>query len=190
MNAFDKSRTALLVMDFQKNIVGRLPDAPALLERTQALLAAARAAGVRVLFVVVGFRPGYPEVSARNATFSAATKSGAFVIDRPSDEIVPQLAPRADEPIVVKRRVSAFTGSDLEVLLRAGNIDTLIVSGISTGGVVLSTTRQAADLDFQLVVARDCCADPDAEAHRVLLERILSKQATVADSAEIIAALQ
>ena len=69
---------------------------------------------------------------------------------------------------MTKRRVSAFAGSDLDVVLRAGGIEDLVLCGIATSGVVLSTLRQAADLDYRLTVLRDACADADAEVHRVL----------------------
>ncbi|HEY8745038.1 MAG TPA: isochorismatase family protein, partial [Chloroflexota bacterium] len=76
-------------------------------------------------------------------------------------------------------RVSAFAGSDLDLILRAGTIDTMVLCGIATSGVVLSTLRQAADLDYRLVVLADGCLDSDAEVHRVLMEKIFPRQADV-----------
>lgn len=81
--------------------------------------------------------------------------------------------------MVTKRRVSAFTGSDLQVLLRALEVGTLVLTGIATSGVVLSTLRQAADLDYQLVVLSDGCLDAEPEVHRVLTEKIFPRQADV-----------
>jgi nicotinamidase-related amidase len=81
--------------------------------------------------------------------------------------------------VVVKRRVSAFTGSDLAVILRARSVRTLVLAGIATSGVVLSTLREAADRDFGLTVLSDACADRDAEVHRVLLEKVFPRQADV-----------
>jgi nicotinamidase-related amidase len=60
-------------------------------------------------------------------------------------------------------------------------VDTLVLAGISTSGVVLSTTRDAADRDFRLLVLADCCADPDPDVHRVLIEKVLPRQAEVID---------
>ena len=80
---------------------------------------------------------------------------------------------------MTKRRVSAFAGSDLDMILRSSEVDELVLCGISTSGVVLSTLRQAADLDYQLVVLQDGCADPDPEVHRVLLEKVFPRQADV-----------
>jgi nicotinamidase-related amidase len=80
---------------------------------------------------------------------------------------------------VTKLRVSAFAGSDLDVVLRADGIDTLVLTGIATSGVVLSTLRQAADLDYQLVVLEDGCLDADLEVHRVLMGKVFPRQAEV-----------
>jgi nicotinamidase-related amidase len=75
--------------------------------------------------------------------------------------------------------VSAFTGSDLQVVLRSLGADTLVLTGIATSGVVLSTLRQAADLDYRLVVLSDGCLDADPEVHRVLTEKVFPRQASV-----------
>jgi len=91
----------------------------------------------------------------------------------------PIIEPVNDDVVVVKRRTSAFSGSDLEVLLRAWGIKHLVLAGIATSGVVLSTTREAADKDYQLTILSDLCADPDAEVHAVLLEKVFPRQATV-----------
>ena len=80
---------------------------------------------------------------------------------------------------MVKRRVSAFTGSDLDVVLRGLGAGTLVLAGIATSGVVLSTLRQAADLDYRLVVLADACLDADPEVHRVLTEKVFPRQAAV-----------
>ena len=94
------------------------------------------------------------------------------------------------EVVVTKHRVGAFAGTDLDMVLGANNSETLVLSGISTSGVVLSTLRDAADADYQIVVAADCCADPDPEVHRVLTEKVFARQTTVTDGASVIAALR
>ncbi|WP_181806050.1 cysteine hydrolase family protein [Streptomyces shenzhenensis] len=170
---------ALLVMDVQQVVVNRFPDG-AYLPRLSRAIDAARAAGVPVIYVVVGFRPGYPEVSARNKMFRGLVGAAP----RPAGEdtaiqVHPEVAPAPGEPVVTKRRVSAFAGSDLDMVLRAGEIGHLVLTGISTSGVVLSTLRQAADLDFELTVLSDGCLDSDPEVHRVLTEKVFPKQAEV-----------
>ena len=173
-------------MDFQTLIVdGFATDGKALLSRTADLLEAARAAGVVVVYVVVGFRPGYPEISSQNPLFSAVKASGRFAAGSEGTEIHPAVAPKPGEPVVAKHRVGAFAGTDLDMILKAHHVQTLILAGIATSGVVLSTVRHAADADYGLVVVADCCSDPDAELDRVLMEKILAKQATVATAAEV-----
>jgi nicotinamidase-related amidase len=173
----------LLVMDVQQGIVDRYAD-PAYLERVAQATAAARVAGIRVVYVRVGFRPGHPEISPRNRTFSASAESGAFDEGSPATLIHPAVAPLPEDLVVIKRRVSAFAGSDLDVLLRGLRAETLVLSGIATSGVVLSTLRQAADLDYGLVVLSDACLDRDPEVHRVLIEKVFPRQADVLTVAE------
>jgi nicotinamidase-related amidase len=173
------SSAVLLVMDVQRGIADRHPGE--VVDRAAEAVGAARDAGVPVIFVRVAFRAGHPEVSPRNRTFAALREGGGLLEE--ATPIHPALAPLAGEPIVTKRRVSAFSGSDLDVLLRAREARSLVLCGIATGGVVLSTLRAAADLDFGLTVLRDACADADAEVHRVLLDKVFPRQADVIDVA-------
>ena len=179
--------SALLVMDVQKSIVERFADA-AVLDRAAAAVAAARDAGTPVIYVRVAFRPGHPEVSPRNKSF-AALRDGGGLTDEEGTAIHAAVAPAPGELIVTKRRVSAFAGSDLDVVLRAGGIEELVLCGIATSGVVLSTLRAAADLDYGLTVLRDACADGDPEVHRVLMDKVFPRQAEVVDVADWAAAL-
>jgi nicotinamidase-related amidase len=188
--SFDPRTSALLLMDFQTRVVdGYATDKDQLLNRTAQLLDAARGSHMLVIYVVVGFRPGYPEVSDRNLSFGAIKKSGQFGASRDGTEIHALLAPRPDEVIVTKHRVGAFPGTDLDMILRSNNIDTLIITGIATSGVVLSTIRHAADADYRLVVVSDCCSDRDAEVHRVLIEKVFSRQATVTSAGDVLGVL-
>ena len=133
--SIDRRTSALLVMDFQTLIVDNYAaDARALLNRTAKLIAAARTAAIPVIYVVVGFRPGYPEVSNRNAAFNGLKASGAFAAGAESAKIHPAVAPLAEEIVVTKHRVSAFAGTDLDLILRANSIETLILTGIMTSG--------------------------------------------------------
>lgn len=176
-----EDRAALLVMDVQNGIVERFGDdgGAELLERIARAIAAAREAGLPVIYVRVAFRDGNPEINQRNRSFSAVAGAGGFTEDDAATQVHPAVAPQAGDPIVLKKRVSAFTGSDLEVLLRGQEIDTLVLTGIATSGVVLSTLREAADRDFQLVVLADGCLDSDPELHRVLVEKLFPRQAKV-----------
>jgi nicotinamidase-related amidase len=184
------AQTALLVMDFQNLIVENYATDPAsLLSRTAALIDAARKAGVMVIYVVVGFRPGHPEVNPRNMIFGAVKTAGLFAAGDPATAIHSSVAPQDNEVIITKHRVGAFAGTDLDMILRAGGIDTLLLTGIATSGVILSTLRHAADADYRLLVVEDCCSDKDEEVHRVLMRGVFPRQATIVTASEISAAL-
>jgi nicotinamidase-related amidase len=185
-------RTALLIMDYQHDILDSTPMAAerGIVGRARQTLAAARAAGLLVGYVVVRLRPGYPEVHERNKIFSAMRAAGRLQEGTPGAEIVPDVAPQPGEPVVVKRRVGAFFNTDLATVLGARGITTLALAGVSTSGVVLSTLRYAADADYEILVLEDLCADRSPEAHAALIEHIFPRQATVTTSAAFIAALK
>ncbi len=177
-------------MDVQRGIVERFGNDGGYLERLAAAAGAAHDAGIPVIYVTVSFRPGYPEVSDRNKTFATIAGSGRFTDGDPAREIHPAVAPEAGDVLVTKRRVSAFAGSDLDVVLRARGTDHLVLAGIATSGVVLSTLRQAADLDYRLTVLADGCLDGDPEVHQVLLGKVFPRQAEVTSIAGWTAGLQ
>jgi nicotinamidase-related amidase len=183
MKQTDKN-SALLVMDVQNITVARLSDSTQLIKSLTKVIQTARSNKIPVIFVVVGFRKGYPEVSPNNKSFSLL-KNGTMNFD--SEEAVKvhsSIAPLAGDVVVTKKRVSAFTGSDLELVLRSLEIKHLILSGIATSGVVLSTLREAADKDYEITILTDCCADMDDEVHRVLTTKIFPRQAEVIRSEE------
>jgi nicotinamidase-related amidase len=182
-------KTAFLVMDVQNGIVARFAAAEDALQPLQSALQTARTQGLYVIFVRVAFRPGYPEVSADNRAFSSLKERGGMLETDDATQVWDGVRPAPDEVVVVKRRVSAFSGSGLEVVLRAQGIDHLILTGIATSGVVLSTLREAADRDFRLTVLSDACLDADPEVHRVLMEKVFSRQAQVLSVQEWQAAL-
>jgi nicotinamidase-related amidase len=90
---------------------------------------------------------------------------------------------------VGKHRVNALFGTGLDVALTGNNIDTIILLGYATSGVVLSTTRYASDRDYRLYIVADCCADSEPDVHDFLIERILSRQADIVTAEEAIAAI-
>jgi nicotinamidase-related amidase len=122
--------------------------------------------------------------------FHSMKATGRFVAGDTNAAIHHALAPKAGEVVVTKHRVGAFTGTDLDMILRANDIETLVLTGIATSGVVLSTVRHAADADYRLVVVGDCCSDKDDEVHRVLVEKVFSRQALVLSAEEVVEALK
>lgn len=177
----DSKRSALLLMDFQAEIVEMLAGggSRAAVGRAAAALAAARSAGMPVIFVRVAYRPGYADASGRNKRVALLRDQGRLVDGTPGAAIVAELAPRENEAVVVKRRVGALSYTDLQALLSALEVDTLVLCGLATSGVVLSTVRQAVDADYRIVVLRDACADGDAEVHKVLMDKVFASQGAV-----------
>ena len=178
-------KQALLVMDNMPVVTPAFGGDEALLERLAGAAKSARAAGVPVLFGRVAFRPGYPDVAASNGLFSSLPAMGLdFQESNPACGYHPAVAPQDGDYTFTKRRVSSFAGSDLELLLRSLQVDHLVVTGVATSLVVLSTVRAAADLDYRITVLADGCADADEELHEVLMTKVFPAQATVTTIAE------
>jgi nicotinamidase-related amidase len=190
--SLDPKHTALLVMDYQPAILASLPDADALLSRVADAIAVVRRSGAQVGFVRVAFK------DADYAALPATSKMGAAVVtagraldsDSPATAVHERLAPEAGDIAVRKTRVGAFSTTDLDEQLRERGIGTLILAGISTSGVVLSTVRDAADRDYQVFVLADGSADRQPDVHDFLIERIFPRQAdaiTIAELPELLA---
>lgn len=178
--------TAVLVMHYQTDILGFFPAvAPTLLANTRALIEAARAKNIAVYFVRIAFSPNYREVSKRNKNGSSLAETGFFV----SNDIAPELARRPTEPVVLARRVNVFHGTDLGVQLSAAGIDTVILAGIASTGVVLSTIAYASDADYRIYTVKDCCYDPDPVVHDHLFDTAFASRSVVMSLAEARAAL-
>ncbi len=185
--AIDRERTAVLIMDYQNTIVGTGREE--LLSRASQVLNAARGAGIPVIYVVVHFRQGYPEISPLNRMFRGLKDAGLLLEGTPGAAVHPDVAPQPGDVIVVKRRVGAFSTTDMETVLKAKGVTHLALMGIATSGVVLSTVRWAADADYEMTVVADCCADGDEEVHRVLTEKVFPSQAAVVSAQELLGAL-
>ncbi|TDA48603.1 isochorismatase family cysteine hydrolase [Burkholderia pyrrocinia] len=170
------SRTALLVMHYQTDILGLFPSvASELLANTRRLCDAARAGGVGVWFANLRFSPGYPEVSPLNKNGQGIKQLGLFVDDGPC----PELGRQADEPLIVAHRASVFFGTDLQARLIAQGIDSLIMVGIASTGVMLSSIAHASDADFRLYTVKNCCYDPDTVVHEHLFVTAFESRTTV-----------
>ena len=196
----DKGHTALLAMDFQNDIVhenGAFKDfgfaamvkQNDVLAKSARLLDATRRSGVKVIYAIIKYRPGYPERPANSGLFQATIQANAIVDGTWGAEIHESVTPQDGEPVVTKRGVSAFYGSDLAALLVAGGIDTLLLSGVATNFVVEGTAREAADQGYKVVIVGDCCASASQEAHDATLNTTLPFLSTISNLDEVIAAL-
>jgi nicotinamidase-related amidase len=182
--------TALLVMDYQAGIVARVPEADQLLERARAAIDLVRDWGGQIGYVRVAFDDedfDVPESSRMGASLRGSGQ--AFHADSPTTAIDERVAPEVGDVVVRKTRVGAFSTTDLHDQLQDLGIDTLVLAGISTSGVVLSTVVEAHDLDYRVFVLADGCADTDPEVHAFLLEKILPRRGEVITLAELPALL-
>jgi nicotinamidase-related amidase len=187
----DPQRTALVLMDFQEGVIGSLPNRDELLDRAATAIATARACGGTVAYVRVALDDAdFAAVPEHNKNFSALRGRAASFGPGDFSTAVPEpIAPQPQDIVVRKTRVGAFSTTDLDDQLRRRGIDTLLLGGIATSGVVLSTVRDAADRDYRLILLTDLCADRDPEVHDILVGRVLPKQADAATTADLPALL-
>lgn len=184
------NRQALVVMDCQCAIIDNyVADGAAFLGRARRTIDGARAAGVQVIYIVVGFRPGHPEIAPHNRMFAPVRDGGMFVRDAAAFAVSPEIAPQGNDIVIEKHRVGAFESTALELVLRAQGIDRLALFGVMTSGCVLSTVRRAADLDYAVTVIGDLCADADPQVHDVLLNKVFPSQADVTAADDWVASL-
>ncbi|MFJ7214915.1 cysteine hydrolase family protein [Amycolatopsis sp. NPDC098790] len=183
----DPNRTALLVMDYQEGIVGQLPDTGPLLDRVASVVDDVRARGGHVGWVRVAFEDAefdaIPETSMFAPIAASPDLRAAMHADGPGTRIHARLAPEPDDIRVRKTRVGAFSTTDLGPQLEKRGITTLVLAGLSTSGVVLSTVREAMDRDYRLVVLRDACGDRERATHDFLTGGVFPRTATVVDVA-------
>ena len=182
----DPSRAILLVMDYQPAILCNVADADALLARMAGAIRVARDHGLAVGYVRVAFTDDdYAKLAATNGRFAAMAAERRMHADAPQTAVHAEVAPEPGDIVVRKTRTGAFSTTDLDAQLRARGIDTLVLAGVSTSGVVLSTVRDAADHDYVLFVLEDCCADRDPEVHRVLMGKVFPRQARIVSAADL-----
>ncbi|MEV4166412.1 cysteine hydrolase family protein [Nonomuraea dietziae] len=186
--ALDPARTALLVMDYQPAILSLLPesDSEALLGRMEKAIADVRAKGGTVAYVRVGFTEAdWVAIPPANRSFAPVAQHRLMHHADPDTAVHERLAPQDGDIIVRKTRFGGLSTTDLDQRLREHGITTLVIAGISTSGVVLSTVLDAADRDYQLHVLADGVADPDPQAHDVLLHQVFPSRAHILEAAEL-----
>ena len=179
--------TALLVMDFQKAILNHLTNSDDIVARAVDAIRTARLHGIQVGYVWVAFAASdYAGIPAANKSFAQlAGRAGFMHVDAPETAVDDRVAPVPGDVVVRKTRVGAFSTTDLDAQLRGREINTLVLAGISTSGVMLSTVRDAADRDYRLFVLSDATADPDLEVHELLIRKVFPRQAYVIATADL-----
>lgn len=175
------SKSVYLVMDMENDLVNaESPNCQAaylqqlterkVIENTQRAIAKARAAGVRVGFVRVGFSEDYREVFAGSPIFAGAKKNGLLKLGQWGTEVHPELDRRSEDLDIVKHRVSPFYSTALEAVLRATGVTRIFCSGVSTNAVVQALVRDGHDRDYEIVVIEDACCAPSAEEHDIAVK--------------------
>ena len=167
--SINRGNTAVLIMDYQNRQLSGFSEElqKEILRKANEVLAKARNKGIPIIYV---------EVVRGERT--------------PDREIHRAIAPKAGEVVLTKSRTGPFSTTNLEEVLKRQGVETLVLMGISTSGCVLTTVRWASDVDYKLVVLSDCCADQDDEVHRVLMEKLFPRQATVVTSQQFLRALE
>ena len=182
-------KTLLLVMDMMNDLVAedgfnaqtygiQVKERNVLANAARAI-AEARAAGVAIGYVRVGFSPDYREAPPASPIFSGARNNGIFKLGTKGTEVHPALAPAEVDFDIVKHRVSPFYATSLEAILRAHAIERIVMCGVSTNGVVHSGAREAHDRDYEVVILEDCCAGVTADEHMHAIA-CLGRYATIA----------
>ncbi len=174
----DPEKTALLTLDFQKGIFGFVPGADAIIPNAFKAVEFARKKKFQIIHVGLGFSEGHPEIPDTDSPFKRVKQNNLFVKGTESAEFHSSIV-HPKELVVYKQRTGAFSENHLHLFLRSRGIENLVLFGISTSGIVLSTLRRAFDLDFRCVVIKDACFDADQEVHRVLTGKVFPAQATV-----------
>jgi nicotinamidase-related amidase len=187
------ARSALLVLDLINEIThpeGRFPEVcldqveeRGVLDRAAEAIDRARAAGIPVIFVVVGFSAGYPDWSPVSPLFAEVREGERLLLGTWATEVNERLKPLPDEPVIAKRRLSPFYGTGLDALLRNLGVDTLLLTGTTTELAVLSTARDAHDRDYHVFVLEDATATSDAATQEAAI-RLISRTATITTVAE------
>ncbi|KAF3392857.1 Isochorismatase family protein YecD [Penicillium rolfsii] len=170
--------TTLLILDVQQGILDMVPgDTNTYLQRLTETVEAGRMNDVNIIHVITAFRPGHPEAHPANRSVSSIAAAGLF--QEGDLTVEPALIPAQDEVVITKRRVSAFFGTDLEIILRCFGTEDLVIAGVATSGAVLSTVRYASDLDYRTTILRDLCMDRDDEIHEFLIDKVFHRKSDV-----------
>ncbi|WP_020497682.1 cysteine hydrolase family protein [Sciscionella marina] len=187
-DTIDPRHSALLVMDYQNGIIGSLPDAEALLERAAGAISLMRDRGGHIGYVRVAFtEEDFDRIppSSIMAAMVTPERRAAMHAEAPATAVHERLAPEPGDIQVRKTRIGAFSTTDLDEQLRAREVHTLVLAGVATSGVVLSTVIEAVDRDYRVVLLTDACGDADPELHTLLTERMLGKRARLSSTTEL-----
>jgi nicotinamidase-related amidase len=185
----DPRRTAVVVIDLQKGIVGRqcAPYPPAtVVANTGKLLASARRTGALPILVHVG---GAEDGGDRLSIQADQPFSRGATPPPDWSDLIPELDRRPNEPVILKRQWGAFFGTDLDLQLRRRGLTTLVLCGIATEFGVESTARDAFERGYDQILVADAMTGISAESHTNALERIFPRLGRVRTTEQVLAAI-
>ncbi|MBU2897039.1 cysteine hydrolase family protein [Vibrio hepatarius] len=148
------------------------------IENTKKLIHAAREKDIPIIYVVVGFSENYVECPESSTVFSLAKRHNLLKLNTWGTQIFPEIAPQENDIILVKNRVSPFYQTNLDLILKQLDVDSLLLTGVSTEYVILSTAAEAHDRDYISFVFEDATAAVDEETHQAAL-KLLTRKSTV-----------
>jgi nicotinamidase-related amidase len=168
--------TALIIGDIQRGITGAFPFARQVVPPLTDLLPRARSAGVLVVFVHIAFRPNRADLPPGNALITSFFEAGDIFHEGAAGTEI-DLPVQDQDVVVLKRRASAFAGTDLDLVLRARAVDTIAVAGVATSAMVAATCYDAADRGYRVIALRDGCADADPTVHDFFMDKVFPSRA-------------
>ena len=176
MDRIDPARTALLIVHMAKGVAGQVDTPFNRLFRQRAentgiirvqarLLDGFRTAKATVVYTLVTYQPGLPGVLPNSPLFRTLINNPTLLHGTPAVDIINEVAPQADEPVIRGQAANGFDGTALGTILRVAGVDTLVLAGIATDVAVESTARAASDLQYRTIVVSDACQADSDEAH-------------------------
>jgi nicotinamidase-related amidase len=144
----------------------------------------ARAAGVAIGYVRIGFSPDYRECPPNSRLFQGAKKAGMFKLGTWGTEVHPLLTPQSGDFDIIKHRVSPFYATSLEAILHAQKIQRLYVSGVSSSGAVLSAAKDGHDRGYDVFILDDCCCALTEARHQAVIDQV-KRMTTVVTAATV-----
>jgi nicotinamidase-related amidase len=200
MDRLDPVRTALLVVHMAEGVAGQV-DTPfdrlfkqraektGLIGVQARLLNGFRTAKAKVVYTLVTYQLGLPGVRPNSPLFRTLINSPTLLQGTPAVEVINEVAPRPDEPVIRGQAANGFDGTSLGTILRVAGVDTLVLAGIATDVAVESTARAASDLQYRTIVVSDACQADSDEAHARALDVLRKWFAETPTADEVLSAL-
>jgi biuret amidohydrolase len=188
----DPRRCAFLAMDFQHDILAVTPQyrEKHLLETVTRVLDAARHTSATVVYITVSFRDDYADAPAHSPLFQAEKARGVMKVGSPGAAICEELTPQTGDLVINKHGVDPFNSTHLANVLRARDVETLVLMGVWTNYVVEATARTGADSGYRIIVVTDGCASDTEDHHQFFVTQILPMLGTAATASDVIGALR